>query len=181
LVERKWVVVGPGTNSRKFFKTKTQAQTYAEDKNIELFNQGREHAEFDPRLRFMAQDCAAKLLWFGATITDATQHYIAHRKSVERSCTVKALVDEVIAAKKKACGKRQRPASGDYILDLEVRLGRFKKDFGERIVATITSLEIDDWLSGLKDKKTGENLSPQSRGNYARVLAVMFAYAVKRR
>src|SRR5438034_890188 len=101
-------------------------------------------------------------------------------KSVERSCTVAALVDEVIAAKKKACGKRQRPASDDYIrIDLKLRLGRFAKEFGERMVATITRLEIDDWLSALKDRH-GENLSPQSRGNYARALGVAFSFAVRR-
>ena len=123
---RKWLVVGPGKRSRKFFKTKAQAVAYADQKNIELLNEGREHADFDPRLRLMAQDCAAQLVPFGATIEDATRHYIAHRKAIARSCTVAALVDEVIAAKRKACGKKQRPASADYILDLSVRLGRFK-------------------------------------------------------
>jgi len=38
-----------------------------------------------------------------------------------------------------------------------------------------------DVLNNLKDDKRGENLSPQSRGNYARVLSVAFGYAVKRR
>jgi integrase len=145
-----------------------------------LINKGRDHAEFPEALRIMAQECADRLKTFGKTIADATGYFITHLEAVERSCTVTALVDEVIAAKKKACGKRQRPASEDYIHDLDVRLGRFAKDFGERIVATVTSLEIDDWLSSLKDKG-GENLSPQSRGNYARVLSVAFAYAVKRR
>ena len=142
-----------GKRSRKFFETKTQAEAYRDVKNIELENNGREHAEFDSRLRDMATECNGILRDFGATILDATRHYVAHLKSVERSCTVAALADEVIAAKKKACGKKQRPASDDYISDLTVRLGRFKKDFGERIVATITRLEIDDWLSGLKDKR----------------------------
>jgi integrase len=35
-------------------------------------------------------------------------------------------------------------------------------------------------LSGLKDKWTGANLSPLSRGNYARLVNVAFTYAVKR-
>jgi integrase len=179
---RKYFVDGRenGKRSRKFFKTKAEAKTYADLKNNELLNHGIAHAEFDSRLRDMAQDCAAELREFGATIADATKHYITHLKAVKRSCTVAALVDEVIAAKTKACGKKQRPASRDYIVDLNVRLGRFKKEFSERTVATITQLEIDDWLSNLTDKH-GENLSPQSKGNYARALGVAFAYAVKRR
>src|SRR4029077_14867154 len=131
---RKWHVVAPGTSSRKFFKTKAQAQEYADEKNRELLNQGREHSDFDPRLRFMAQDCAALLQPFGSTLADATKHYIAHRRAISRSCTVKALVDEVIAPKRRACGKRQRPASDAYIVDLNVRLGRFSKAFAERTV-----------------------------------------------
>jgi integrase len=169
-----------GKRSRRFFETKAQAKAYCELKNIELENNGRAHVEFDSRLRDMACECARMLNDFGVTILDATEHYIAHLKSVERSCTVASLVEEVIAAKTKACGKKQRPASHDYVVDLNVRLGRFKKAFGERIVTTITALEIDDWLSGLKDKH-GENLSPRSRGNYARALGVAFSYAVKRK
>ena len=61
------------------------------------------------------------------------------------------------------------------------RLGRFKKDFAERTTATVTSDEIDDWLNSLKDERTGENLSLQSRSNYARALGVAFSYAVKRK
>ena len=47
------------------------------------------------------------------------------------------------------------------------------------MVATITPLEIDDWLNALTNKQ-GEMHSPQSRGNYARVLSVAFGYAVRR-
>jgi integrase len=179
---RKWCVDGRenGKRNRKFFKTKAAATGYADLKNIETVNDGIEHAEFDSRLRFMAQDCASQLESFGKTIADATAFYVAHLQAVQRSCSVSALIDEVIAQKRKGCGKRQRPASNDYLVDLTVRLGRFAKQFGERMAATITSDEIDDWLSTLTDRK-GEILSPQSRGNYARVLGVMFAYAVKRR
>ena len=178
----KYVVEGHenGRRSRRFFDTKADADEYVSLKNIELKNHGREHAEFDSRLRVMAQECADKLKVFGKTLAHATDYFIAHLNAVERSCTVAQLVDEVIAKKTKECGKRQRPASEDYIVDLKVRLGRFKKTFGDRNVATITSLEIEDWLSGLKDKWTGGNLSPLSRGNYARIVNVAFTYAVKR-
>jgi integrase len=169
-----------GQRCRRFFETKVQAKAYADLRNIELENHGRAHAEFPAKLRIMAQECDQMLRDFGATIADATKHFIAHRQAVERSCSVAALIDEVIAAKKKACGKGQRPASAKYLAGLKIRLGRFAKTFGERMVATITSNEIDDWLHGLKDERTGENLSPQSIGNYARVIGVAFTYAVKR-
>jgi integrase len=169
-----------GKRSRRFFSSKAQARTYCDLKNIEVENYGRAHVEFDSRLRDMAIECARMLEGVGATLLDATQHYIAHRQSVERSCTVAALVDEVIERKKVEC-RNGRPASPDYLVDLDVRLGRFKKHFNERMTATVTSEEIEDWLNSLKDERTGQSLSRQSRSNYARVLGVAFAYAVKRR
>jgi integrase len=126
----------------------------------------------------MAQDCADKLNAFGKTIEDATKHFIAHLNAVEKSCTVAQLVDAVITKKTTECGNG-RPASHDYLVDLRVRLGRFKKAFGEQVVAAITSDEIKKWLSGLKDNRTGKNLSPLSRGNYARALGVAFSFAVE--
>jgi integrase len=168
-----------GSRKRAFFETKNEADTFAQNRNIELQNKGREGADFPTALRVMAQKAVEQLQPFGKHIADAVAHYVAHLKAVERSCTVAACIHEVIAAKKKACGKKQRPASHDYIVDLKVRLGRFAREFGDRMVATITKLEIDDWLSGLKDRR-GENLSPQSRGNYARALGVAFSYAVER-
>ena len=85
----------------------------------------------------------------------------------EKSCKAAALVEQLIAAKK-AGGKSKR-----YLDDLRNRLDCFAKTFGERMVATITSAEIDDWLDSLK-------VSAITRNNYRRVLLLMFGYAVKR-
>jgi len=180
---RKYFVEGRenGKRSRKFFETKAEAKEYADLKNIELENHGRAHVEFDSRLRDMAQDCAARLRAFGKTIADATDHFIAHLRAVDGSCTVAKLVDDVLVARAKACGRSERPASKSYIGDLRVRLRRFVKIFGERTVATITTAEIKKWLSGLNDEKTGEALSPISRGNYARALGVLFSFAVEQK
>jgi integrase len=169
-----------GARKRSFFEIKDQAQSFADKKNIELQNNGVEHAEFPTALRVMAQNAVEQLKPFGKTITDAVEHYVAHLKASAKSCNAVQLVKEVIAAKKKACGKKGLPASKRYIEDLESRLSRFKKDFDGKPVATITSLELNDWLLGLKDEKTGDDLSPVSRSNYARALGVAFSFAVKR-
>ena len=169
-----------GARKRRFFEAKEPANAFAAFKNAELARNGVEGAEFPTALRVMAQNAVEALKPFpGETITDAIQHYVAHLKAIKQSIEVAALMDAVIAEKKKACGKKQRPASPDYIVDLTVRLGRFNKAFGKRLVATITKQEIEKWLKELKDEKQGENLSPQSRGNYARALGVAFSYAVE--
>src|SRR5262249_55368194 len=129
-----------GKRSRRFFVTKVEAQAYADQKNIELKNKGREHAEFDSRLRVMAQDCSDRLKAFGKTIADATNYFVAHLEASARSCSATRLVAEFLAAKK-ADGAGIR-----HLNDLKSRLGVFAKKFDGKMVSTITSKEIDEWL-----------------------------------
>jgi integrase len=88
-------------------------------------------------------------------------------KASEKSCTAAELVEQLIAA------KRKDGASKRHLEDLDSRLNRFAKakEFESRMVATITSAEIDKWLRGLK-------VAPISRNNFRRVLLGMFNYAI---
>jgi integrase len=156
-----------GKRKRMFFETKEEATAEAALKNAQLKKSGIEGAEFSSRLRVMAQECAERLLKCGKTLKDATDFFLAHVTASEKSCTTAALIDQLIAAKKVG-GKSKR-----YLDDLRNRLDFFAKTFGERKVATITNVEIDDWLDSLK-------VSATTRNNYRRVLIVMLNYAVKR-
>src|SRR6266436_6966204 len=89
-----------GKRKRGFFETKEQAESFAAFKNAELKRSGIEHAEFPTAIRVMAQNAVEQLKPFGKTITDAVQHYLAHLKASEKSCTAAQLVDELVAAKK---------------------------------------------------------------------------------
>ena len=166
---RKWFVEGRenGKRSRKFFKTKAEAKTYADLKNNELLNRGIEHAEFPTALRVMAQECADALQTCGKTIKDATDFFLAHLKASEKSCTAIHLVKELVAAKEKD------GASVRHVNDLRVRLNRFAEKFDGQMVATITSGEIDDWLRSL-------NVSPVTRNNFRRLVVLMFNFAIGR-
>jgi integrase len=155
-----------GKRKRKFFETKEEASAEAALKNVQLKKSGIEGAEFSSRLRVMAQECAERLLKCGKTLKDATDFFLAHVKTSEKSCTTAGLVEELIAKKAVKASKR-------YLDDLRNRLDFFAKVFGERLVAEITNVEIDDWLDALKVLAT-------TRNNYRRVLIVMFNYAVKR-
>jgi integrase len=156
-----------GRWARKYFETKAEAQTYSEQKNIELLNQGREGIEFPSSLRVMAQDCQFRLQQRGKTINDATAHYLQHLDAIAKSCTVDALVAELLKVRK-ADG-----ASARYLQDLTSRLKRFAKDFGARLVAEISTQEVDEWLRGLA-------VAPVTRNNFRRVLVVMFGFAIGR-
>src|SRR4051794_27184330 len=57
-----------GKRERKFFETKKEAEAYAQRKEIELGNQGREGAAFPTELRILAQRADELLKPFGKTI-----------------------------------------------------------------------------------------------------------------
>src|SRR4029450_3132550 len=90
-----------GKRKRSFFETKDAADSFAAFKNAELKRNGVEGAEFPTALRVMAQNAVEQLKPFGKTITDAVQHYVAHLKASEKSCTAAQLVRELVAAKEK--------------------------------------------------------------------------------
>jgi len=119
------------------------------------------------KLRIEAVTCDERLKLLGRTITDATNHYLSHLAAVQRSCTVNALIREFIVT------KVQDGASETYLKDLKHRLGKFEQDFGERLVADILSVDIDDWLRSL-------DVAAQTRNNYRTVIRTMFEFAVVR-
>jgi integrase len=152
---------------RKFFKTKAEAQTYVEQKEIELLNQGREVVQFPSWLRVQAQQGQDRLQPHGKTISDAVDFYVQHLEATRRSAKVSQALDELIE-NRKASGASKR-----YCYDLRLRIGRFSKDFGDRIVSTIKTAEIDDWLTGL-------NLAPVTRNTFRRDLTTFFSFCVTR-
>jgi len=156
-----------GKRKRSFFETKEQAESFAAFKNAELKRNGVEHAEFPTALRIMAQNAVEQLKPFGKTISDAVQHYVAHLRASEKSCTAVQLVKELVAA------KESDGASRRHLDDLRSRLNIFAEKFNGQPVATITSAEIDDWLRSL-------NVSPVTRNHYRRLIVLAFNFAVQR-
>src|SRR5215472_7883894 len=141
-----------GKRARQFFETKREAETFAQQKNIELLNGGQEAAQFRP--------------FPGKTISDAIKHYVDYLKANEKSCTATGLVRELLKAKK-ADGAGER-----HLRDLESRLAVFAGKFNGRMVATITSREIDDWLRSLPFR-------PLTRNHYRAKVVLAFNFAVR--
>jgi integrase len=157
-----------GKWERKFFQTKAEAETYVQQKEIELLNQGREGVQFPSWLRIQAQQGKDRLQPHGKTISDAVDFYIKHLEATQKSAKVSQAVEELIENRKGS------GASARYCYDLKLRLGRFSKDFGHRIISTINTAEIDDWLTGL-------NLAPVTRNTFRRDLRTLFSFCVTRR
>jgi integrase len=156
-----------GKRKRAYFETKGSATAFADERNIALINEGREHAEFSSSLRIMAQECADMLSSYGKTIRDAAEFLIAHLKASEKSCTAVQLVSELVAVKERD-GASQR-----HVSDLRSRLNIFAGKFDGQPVATITAKEIDDWLRSLP-------VSPVTRNHYRRLIVLAFNFAMQR-
>jgi len=157
-----------GKWERKFFKTKTEAQTYMRLKEIELLNQGKEGATFPSSLRVMAQYGAEKLRPFGKTISDAVDFYFNHLEAIKRSVPLRTAMKELIN------NRRASGASARYCYDLGLRLGRFCSDFSDRSIAEITTADVDTWVSKLQ-------LAPVTRNTFRRDLRTLFSFAITRK
>lgn len=165
--DRARFVAGTWERHRKFFQDRREANTFAEGQRTKLVNEGTRSLAIPDELRVMAARCAERLRPYGHTIEQAVAHFIEHLKTTRRSVSVTALVKEYTAAKKQK-GNKERS-----LKDIAHRLKIFEETFGDRVIATITTAEVDDWLTAL-------GLSAQSQNNYRAVARAFFEYAVKR-
>lgn len=153
-----------GRRIRKFFKTKVEAETYVQTKEIELLNQGSEAALFPTELRILAQRADVILKPFGKSVLDAAEFYARHLQTISGSRKVTEVSDELFTARK-ADGM-----SADYLSDLKIKFDRFNRDFGDRMIASITAKEISTWLRGL-------GVGPVSRNTTRSRLSTLFNFA----
>jgi integrase len=154
---------------RKFFKTRSEAEAEALRQRTLLERHSRALIGLSQREMSEIIVAKQKLAEYGESISDAAKFRVDHLERVRRcKITASQLADEVIEA------KRRDGMSADYLSDLQLRLRRFCRDFGEKPIAGITVEEIDNWLRDLEG-------SPKSRANYRANVAVMFSYATKRR
>lgn len=157
-----------GKWERRFFCTRTEAQTYVQLKEVELLNQGKEGATFPSWLRVMAERENRRLNAFGKTITDAAEFYLKHLEATAKSVPFSIAMEELIA-NRRASGATER-----YCYDIRMRLRRFATAHSDRNVSDFTTAEIDAWLGGLA-------LGPVTRNIFRRDLRTLFSFAVTRR
>ena len=153
-----------GKRERKFFETKKEAESFAQIKEIELLNQGREGAAFSTDLRVMAQRADDILKPFNKTVLDAAEFYAKHLRTISGSRRVADVVAELLAA------RMADGMSAAYLHDLRIRLGNFARTFGDKMIAGLTAKDISAWLRSLK-------VGPVSRNTVRRRLSTLFVFA----
>jgi integrase len=149
--------------AQRYFVTKADAKSFADDKAIELLNEGRKHADFSDverkaviRCREMAESFAASGVK-GFSLDAALTFYAAHLNLCGRSVKTLTAYDEFLEHKTK------KKRSQLHLRNIRYRLEKFAKKHAKKLVAEITTKDIDAWLVGL-------NLSTQSQKNHRGLL-----------
>jgi hypothetical protein len=151
---------------QKFFETEEEAIEFARTKNPNFQRDPIQETDVHASARVLLE-CTNRLSAHGKTIADATDFFIQHLMANEKSCTARKLIDEFVAAK-------QKEAASQFDLDdIRSRLTTFSERFGNHLVETITSAQIDDWLRSL-------NVSIVTRNHYRRLIMLAFNFAVQR-
>ena len=169
--EYKFVVTGPragGRRWRKFFAAKAQAEAYAHLRKVELANVGTQGAALTQSQRAEYIDCVKELEPYNVGLREAIKMLVPTLAARRQSVSLEAAVAAMIAT------QREDGASGRHIEDLRSRLGQFQRAFPGRVLATISSIEIDDWLRGL-------SVANITRNNFRRVVGGLFSFGCMRK
>lgn len=182
---------GTPTRKTKHFTNDTDAEAWAKDRRKELGDMGLSYGSTTEAER------AAVTFWRGfvASVPDAVppalltilQDYAVTWKATRSSVTVQDAVDAFEAAK---TAEGLRPVS---LQGIRSRCARFARDFGPRLICTITTAEVSDWILGLESlrqrgpikRKTTKAGQPGQVGLVAKrgqrlVLSNLFNYAKTR-
>src|ERR1700686_2416569 len=87
---RRWYIVGRpgGKRIRDWFDTKLRAAAAATERNLSIQRFGHQAASFSGSLAYMAMECQSRLQPYGKSLQDATDHYLRHLESVNRSVSL---------------------------------------------------------------------------------------------
>ena len=162
--------------TQKYFTARTGpdgADAFVNEKKVELLNEGRKHADFTDaerkaviRSRELAESFSTAGVK-GFTLDAALSFYAEHLQLRRRSVNVLSAYDEFVES------RRKEGVSAVHLRDFTYRLERFAKKHAKRLVAEITTKDVNSWVFGLKN-------AAQSKDKHRRLLHNFFGYCVGR-
>lgn len=163
----KWCLdLRPLGKGRQFFRHRSDADAERTRQLTTLERHGREAVGLSQRELSDFITAKRELAKYDKTINDASKFLVDHLERVlKHGTTVSEFADKVLELKRKA-GRSEVHLDG-----LEMYFKTFCESFGKRPIASITTEELDDWLSTL----------PANRASYRRHISVLFGVAVRRR
>lgn len=155
-----------GRRRRRMFKTRREAVTWAQLRNIEVANSGLNALSISEEMRVQVQRSLLMLEPYGKTLEEAVRAALPIFEAERSSETVENAVKSLVAVKTaEGCSVR-------YLGDMRNRLDIFSRSFGKRYLSTIGTKEIKEFLLGLNGSNT-------SRNNMRRLLSVLFSFALE--
>jgi integrase len=151
-----------GKRQRNFFKTKQEAETFAQSQRIRLDNWGRASSMLTPSQAEQAAVAFHKLEPYDVTLNTVVADFIARHDALARSVTFKTLFDRFVESKKNR--------SAAYLVSLKYTLPRFA-GLHDRKVCDIAPADIDAETAGM---------TPAVRNAFLRNLRAVFNFGVKR-
>lgn len=165
----RWQVNGTAPDGRRVrprFRTRDEAQAWADDANREVKATGWQAMGLSDEARVEAAKCLEELAPTGRTLTEAVKFYLRHLAETERSVTVTEAVEELMEFK---TGKGLSPR---HAVNLRYFFKPLSEKFGGRKVSTLTRRELEAWLNARK-------LHPVSYKSTIRHLSILFNHCVK--
>jgi len=156
-----------GKRHRRFFPSKGEAKTYADQILTARKNHGAQAFALTEVQRFEAVEAFSKLKNFGVSLAEVVDSYLKRVDPKADPVPVGQVIDELL---KKKIQNNNKPR---YIETLKCILGIFSRSFGDKPICELESDEIDNWLNTL-------DIVLVTRNNYLRILSVLFQFAVNR-
>jgi integrase len=156
-----------GKRERRSFKTKGEADSYAELKRTERKNQGATAVMLPNETRLDAIKAERILKSHGVSLATAAQYYFDHVIAYKNAPVVSEIVEKMVAD---AENNKRRDRT---VTDLKNRLTKFADDFPNARLSEITLEEIKDWLDDWED------WSPRSKINYLTKISQLYNYAIR--
>ena len=175
---------GTGGGKRETFITREEAERRRQELRTERKRSGAEAIEISTELRVEAVTCARRLEEKGATLTQATEHYLAYLATSSRSI----LWPEFLVEYKKSfysTGKNGEvlDVHPSHLADIRQRLGHFSEWAKNILVSDITKQDVSKWLEQQVVVKSGhprlgQKLTSVSKRKVRNLLAGAYNWAI---
>jgi integrase len=156
-----------GRRRRKYFATRAEAKEEVKRVQTVLRREGEEGLTVPNSIRLQALEAQKILAPFPSkTLVDAARFFADYLESLQRSVSVRQLVDEYLRE------VESNGRSAVHLDDLRGRYEAFCAAFGDHQTRTLTDKAIKGWING-------RGLSPVSVNNFRSRLSSLFGFAAR--
>ena len=167
-----WYIIGRpnGKRTRAWFDTKEAAQAEATERNLKMRKFGESAVTMSGVLANMAIECQTRLQHFNKSLSDATDYYIKHLETINRSVPLNQMTAAVLKEFQRRVQAQE--ISPRHCKTMRLALRRLEERLGDRASSTITGSEIKSWLSG-------STWGTKTRNNLLGYFHIAFAVAIE--